>query len=245
MAIQAQLYSENFVLGPQDMLMMENGYGLDNFSLVPQCQQQTVTMMQFDRKNMEFLAQNNDNGNQFLQPIAKQSIEFEQWIHLQSERLRLGIENQMKLQMSSLLEKFESRARFLLAQKDGEIARASGKTAELEDLLRRLQIESLTWQRIAAENESVVASLDVAIQRLRESASAEDAASCCHDGGNESEERGGDAAGFGMCRACGLRGSRVVILPCRHVCSCVECEVFLDNCPVCRMVKKGSIEALI
>lgn len=48
-----------------------------------------------------------------------------------------------------------------------------------------------------------------------------------------------------VCKGCNSRDSCVLFLPCRHLCACRACEVFLDSCPVCLTPKKASIEALI
>ncbi|KAK6120876.1 hypothetical protein DH2020_045373 [Rehmannia glutinosa] len=143
-------------------------------------------------------------------------------------------------------EEIRVKAQFLLTQKQEEITKAANRTMELQEFLKRMEIENQSWQRVAKENESMVASLNSTIQRLRESQSlsanaAEDAESCCQNG-EEKEEKIENKM---VCKGCNSRNSCVVLLPCRHLCSCKDCEVFLDSCPVCRMVKKGSIIALI
>ncbi|KAK6120874.1 hypothetical protein DH2020_023714 [Rehmannia glutinosa] len=270
MAIQAQLYSENFGLAlgaPQD-LMMESSFGFDNLCFVPQQQQQLMQFDQFQnfspQKNLNFLVENNNNipfipknnmndqqqSMAFSQSVSahieKQRMEFEQFINLQNERLRLAIQHQRKQQISLIVKKYESKAQFLLTQKQEEITKAANRTMELQEFLKRMEIENQSWQRVAKENESMVASLNSTIQRLRESQSlsanaAEDAESCCQNG-EEKEEKIENKM---VCKGCNSRNSCVVLLPCRHLCSCKDCEVFLDSCPVCRMVKKGSIIALI
>ncbi|KAL6514507.1 hypothetical protein OROGR_020086 [Orobanche gracilis] len=287
MAIQAQLYSENFG-GPQEFLMESsynnNNYGLDNLCFVPQQQQ----LMQFDIdqfQNSSHQKNNNNNNNNninflprnttmnidhdhhhpqqqqqqqsvnvtaFSHGVAayveKQRMEFEQFIKLQNERLRIAIQYQRKQQLSVLVKKYEYRALFLLTQKEEEIAKVGNRTMELQNFLERMEMENQTWHRIAKENESMVASLNSTIQRLRVSVSlssaniaADDAESCCHNGAGEEKS----TTLMAMCKCCGSRNSCVVMLPCRHLCSCKECEVFLHTCPVCKMVKKGSVEALI
>lgn len=174
--------------------------------------------------------------------------------------------------MLALVKRIESRTQALLLQKDQEMAQASQKTAELEELLKKLEFESQAWQRIAQENEAMVASLKIALeQQLRERAScgsndgdgAEDAESyCCganRDGtgteeAQEQENRAmttsGVEAGWRKattmaCKACNSRASCVLFLPCRHLCSCNSCEGFLDRCPLCATAKEGTVEALL
>lgn len=163
---------------------------------------------------------------------------------MQNERLRLALEEQRKQQEALLINKYESKTRVLLTQKDEEIAKASNRTKELQAFLKKMEMESQAWQRAAKENESMVASLNALIQRLRESVcfsqnAVEDAQSSCP---HTQEQQ--NTSNF-ICKCCNSRNSSVIMLPCRHLSSCQDCEVFLDSCPVCRMPKKATIQALI
>lgn len=162
----------------------------------------------------------------------------------QNERLRIAMQEERKQQMAILVKKYEWRSEFLVKQKEEEIARAANRNVELENFLKRIEIENQTWQTVARENEAMIASLNSSIQRLRESAenAADDAESCCQ---NAVEDEKVMKKKMMICRCCNSRNSCVVMLPCRHLCSCKDCEVFLDSCPVCSMPKKATIEALI
>ncbi|KAL0412385.1 UNVERIFIED_CONTAM: putative BOI-related E3 ubiquitin-protein ligase 3 [Sesamum radiatum] len=205
--------------------------------------------------NLHFLPRNNVNHDHESIPlphtvsalVEKQRLELEHFINLQNERLRIAMQEQRKQQISVLVKKYESKTQFLLKQKEEEMAKASNRTMELQNFLKRLESESQTWQRIAKENEAMVASLNSRIGRLRESAgnAAEDAESCCENGQDMEENATEKRRRKMVCKCCNSRQSCVVMLPCRHLCSCKDCEVFLDSCPVCRTVKKATVEALI
>lgn len=156
---------------------------------------------------------------------------------------------QRKQQIALFIKKYEPNIQLLLKQKDEEVLKAVNRKMELEDFLRKMEIENQTWHRIAKENEAAILSLNSTIQQLKESArlsanETEDAESYCNviDHKNGEEEQRTRTM---ICRSCDIRNSCVIILPCRHLCSCKDCEVFLDSCPVCKMVKKASIRALI
>ncbi|KAL8540076.1 hypothetical protein ACS0TY_001603 [Phlomoides rotata] len=243
MAIQAQFYSDNlgFCLGASQDSLMENSCGFD---FTPQQQQRFYNFP--NHKNLNNAQFNHHHQSiPFSAYIDKQRHEFEQFLNLQNERLKLALEEQRKQQEALLIKKYESKTRFLLTQKDGEIAKALNRRRELENFLKKIDMENQAWQRAARENEAMVASLNGLIQRARESgclsenAAAEDAQSCCD------EEDEGENGKLMMCKRCNSRNSCVVMLPCRHMSCCPDCEVFLDSCPVCRMPKKASIEALI
>ncbi|XP_065865080.1 probable BOI-related E3 ubiquitin-protein ligase 2 [Euphorbia lathyris] len=199
----------------------------------------------------------------------KQSQEVDHYIKLQNERLRLLMQEQRKQQIALLMKKIESKALPLLRKKDEEIAQAAKRTVELQDLLKRLEMENQVWQRAAHENEAMVVSLNNTIEQIREKAAtycfdngAEDAESCCDVINREDDEQSNRVVGvvddnnnltqekekkklMMVCRGCNSRNSCILFLPCRHLCSCKPCEPFLDSCPVCLTGKKATLEALI
>lgn len=130
----------------------------------------------------------------------------------------------------------------LIKQRDEEILKAASRNMELQTHIKRMEMEAQKWQRLAHENESMAASLESTIQRL----SGEDAESCCFLE-DEGKRRWDEETRRKMviCRCCNYRDSCVVMLPCRHLCSCKYCDAFLDSCPLCNQLKKFSIEALL
>ncbi|XP_030461296.1 probable BOI-related E3 ubiquitin-protein ligase 3 [Syzygium oleosum] len=185
--------------------------------------------------------------------------EIDHLLRLQNERLRWLVHEQSKRQIESMTRKIELRVQILLRQKDEEIAQAARKAAELEELLRRLEVEGQEWQRVARENEAMAASLSNALEQLKDSACCrtssscssngnvgeDDAESCCHvmtntNPNRESGKPGTGEDGAGICRNCNARESSVLFMPCRHIGCCMVCEPLLGSCPVCRMVKKAS-----
>lgn len=184
------------------------------------------------------------------------------------------LQEQRKQQLALFLKNIESKATTLLKQKDTEIAQATKKAMELQEILRKLEMERHEWQRVAQENEAMVISLNNTLEELREKGccssnnGAEDAESCCEVNDGEDREAGAVMADrrlslaseqstkrktmmmttttkMTVCKSCNSGGSCVLFLPCRHLCCCKACEPFLDSCPVCGTLKKTSIEALI
>ncbi|GAB4838535.1 hypothetical protein Ancab_028081 [Ancistrocladus abbreviatus] len=197
--------------------------------------------------------------------LEKQRQEIDRYITLQNERLRLALQEQSKQQLASFLRKLEAKAVILMRQKDEEIATATKRAMELEEFMRKMELENQLWQRVAAENEAVIVSLNTTLEQLRERAACclppnnngipadvDDAESCCVEETGENR-RGdeGETPAFGgetklmVCKICNSRNSCVLFLPCRHLCSCKACEAFVDTCPVCKSVKQASIETLI
>ncbi|KAF5195344.1 E3 ubiquitin-protein ligase boi [Thalictrum thalictroides] len=187
----------------------------------------------------------------------KQRQEVDEVIALQNERLRVTLQEQRKQQQLILLKKLESKAQSLLRQKDEDLAKARRKTMELEDYIRKFETENQAWQRVAQENESMVIALNNTLEQVRENTcylattSVEDAESCCCEpsssfsinNAKKNEER--RLKKKVTCKGCNSQISCVVLLPCRHLCSCKSCESLLDFCPVCKSVKKGSMDVFM
>ncbi|KAE8668991.1 hypothetical protein F3Y22_tig00112276pilonHSYRG00061 [Hibiscus syriacus] len=266
MAVQAQLYSDNFgfpFCGSLDLI--DNGCGagasfglgvhqLSHLQQLQQQQQQFQCLQNQKQRNHDL------ESMVFSQNMVSQ-VEIDQFIKLQNERLRLLLQEQRRQQLALMAKKMESRACVLLNQKDEEIAEANNKAMELQNLLGRLEMESQAWQRVAQENEAMVLSLNNRLEQLRKQASCrfnisvDDAESCCECVQEENnntasqadrrKEHDEEERTNMVCKCCYRQGSCVLFLPCRHLCSCKDCSGFLDSCPVCKTAKKGSIEALV
>lgn len=237
--LQQQFQQQQQLLQNQQQIMDQN-FCFENSFLVPTLENNSSNIM----------------ASSFSQTLeaqaAKQRQEIDQYIKLQNERLRLVLQEQRKQQLAMLLKKIDSKTQALLKQKDEGITQANRRRMELEDFLRKLEAENQAWKRVAQENEAMVVSLNNTLEQFRERATccplngAEDAESCCDNYREEGE--GDDGVGgekMKACRRCNSRSSCVLFLPCRHLCSCKDCEAILDYCPVCRTPKKASIEALI
>ncbi|KAL3514989.1 hypothetical protein ACH5RR_021891 [Cinchona calisaya] len=271
MAIQAQMHCENLGFrldGPQDHLLVDNGCGLDDFYLNFQPQHRHHPNMQYQQlQNRPEWNQHVCFNNRFLRPedqstvfseeimqsqIEKQSKEIDLIINLQNERYRLALQEQRKQQITSLLESYESKAQVLFQQKDEEIAKAINRTIELEFLLKQFETENQTWQRVAKENEAIIISLKNTVEQFKKLGGGngngvDDAESCCEIVMNSTATVAAEQTNAnGMtCKICNFRSSCVILLPCRHLCSCNVCEAFIESCPVCNLVKKASIEVFL
>ncbi|GFS36564.1 SBP (S-ribonuclease binding protein) family protein [Actinidia rufa] len=161
--------------------------------------------------------------------------------------------------IAAQIEKQRQEIDWFIHLQTKKLAKARKRTSELEDFMRRIEIESQTWQRMARENEAIVASLNNTIKQIREnqffSNVVEDAESCCDDRGeregetgenrgHEERENRGENSRKMVCKSCNYRNSCVVFLPCQHLCSCKSCLAFLGSCPVCGTLMKAAVEVL-
>lgn len=128
------------------------------------------------------------------------------------------------------------------------------KNRELGDRIKQVAMEAQSWHCRAKYNESVVNVLKSNIQQLMEQGTAQ-----AREGSGESEvddavsssshqrilsesgNKGPENHPPPRCRACNSKQVSVLMLPCRHLCLCTDCEGFIDVCPVCQVMKTASV----
>ncbi|VVB10259.1 unnamed protein product [Arabis nemorensis] len=249
MAIQAQLNAN------QIGFPLIGGVGSSEFSLINNnggigigIDQSQQTLFRHQQQSQQYRS-----SQSFLDVhMEKQKQEIDQFIRSQNERLRYVLQEQRKQEMEMILRKMETKALVLMTQKEEEMSKALSKNMELEDLLRKMEMENQTWQRMARENEAMVATLSSTLQQVKERAAA-----TSHDLAEAEAEDEGSYCGGGdsfpakkkmssCCWNCGSNGeTRVLFLPCRHLCCCTDCEAGFVLCPICNTPKKNRIEAFI
>ncbi|KAK9113324.1 hypothetical protein Syun_020121 [Stephania yunnanensis] len=87
---------------------------------------------------------------------------------------------------------------------------------------------------------------------------ADDAASCCNNGDN-AEDKANDVVVAEqtlrrenhelkqrrLCKVCGGNDVCVLLLPCRHLCLCKDCEPRLEWCPICNTTKNATLQVFM
>lgn len=165
---------------------------------------------------------------------------------IQGEQLRRTLEEKRKRHYHALIGAMEeSRAR-RLREKETEVEKASRRNTELEARASQLIAEARAWQVKACEQEVTAATLQAQLQQAMMNGSgmsggeAEDGESVYVD-----PDRVVDSTGRPSCKGCGKRLASLVLLPCRHLCLCIECDVEAQCCPLCRSIRTSSVEVFI
>ncbi|KAK6123474.1 hypothetical protein DH2020_042780 [Rehmannia glutinosa] len=135
-----------------------------------------------------------------------------------------------------------------LHEKELEIENLNRKNKELGDKIKQVAMEAQSWHYRAKYNESVVNVLKSNIQQLVEQGTAQ-----AREGSGDSEvddaisysnhpriisgsgNQGGQIRPI-QCRVCNAKGVSVLILPCRHLCLCTDCEGLANVCPICQVL---------
>ncbi|XP_062223209.1 probable BOI-related E3 ubiquitin-protein ligase 2 [Phragmites australis] len=189
--------------------------------------------------------------------LYRHSVEIDAFIRIENERLRAGLEEARRRHIRAVVSAVEHATARRLRDAESELERALLRNAELEEKLRQMSAEGQAWQGVAKSHEAVAAGLRATLDKLLQSpcagegasaraegdGDAEDAQSCCfeQDGDEASVERVRTRA----CKSCGEADACVLLLPCRHLCLCGECEAAVDACPVCAASKNGSLHLLL
>lgn len=204
--------------------------------------------------------------------LYQHNVEIDAIIRRHNERVRLGVEESRKRQCRAVMSTMlESQVVRRLREKETELEVANRKNAELEEKIRQMSTENQIWFELAKNNEAIASSLMSSLEQLHNSVSvaktvggvggddregygdsdgtvpaAGDVRSCCFEG---DDAVGVDAAAARrstrVCRVCCDKDVSVLLLPCRHLCLCKECESKIEACPVCLRNKDACLQVFM
>ncbi|KAL5544187.1 hypothetical protein UlMin_007971 [Ulmus minor] len=188
--------------------------------------------------------------------IDRQKNEFDHYIKLQEEKILKGVAELIQRQTVSFLNTIEKGVSRKLQEKEIEIENMNRKNKELMERIKQITTEVQSWHYKAKYNESVVNFLRNNLQQVIAQSVAHVREGC---GDSEVDDAAsytnmnhlGIVNGSGNlvftkkqvnCRACKVKEVSVLLLPCKHLCLCKDCEGFIDVCPVCRQMKNASLQ---
>ncbi|GLU21637.1 hypothetical protein SLE2022_377650 [Rubroshorea leprosula] len=203
-------------------------------------------------------------GDNIRRELDRQKEEFDQYIKIQEEHLVKGVRDMKQRHMASFLAALEKGIGKKLKEKDLEIENMNRKNQELVEKIRQVATEAQNWRYRAKYNESVVNvlrnNLQQAISQGAEQgkegfgdSEVDDAASYI-DPNNYLSIPGGSSRSVlrnqGMkenmiCRACKTKEVCILLMPCRHLCLCKDCDVFISGCPVCQVMKTAGVQVYL
>ncbi|CAL9209001.1 unnamed protein product [Musa hybrid cultivar] len=180
--------------------------------------------------------------------LQRMVAEMDSFIKIEGERLRQSILEKFQAKQFQTLAFVEEKILRKIREKDSEVENINKKNMELEEQMKQLVMEVGAWQQRAKYNENMVNSLKYNLEQLhaqnrdnREGcgdSEVDDTASCCN--GNFSLQlmlkENKDSKEM-ACRVCGVNEVCMLLLPCRHLCLCKECESKLSFCPLCQSSK--------
>nr|CAB3495221.1 unnamed protein product [Digitaria exilis] len=193
--------------------------------------------------------------------------EMDRLIQEHAERLRRALGDARRRQYRSLLVAAEASAAQRIREKEAEASEAARRGADLEDRVARLRAEAAAWQAKALADQSTSAALHAQLQQQaaaaqqaargkaeeEDNAAADDAGSCFVDTDRVDEIAPPPPPPTRPCRTCRRASASVVMLPCRHLCVCADCEPVVPAatgpfaagaaaCPMCRGAVTGTVQ---
>uniref|UniRef100_A0A0D6R9G3 RING-type domain-containing protein n=1 Tax=Araucaria cunninghamii TaxID=56994 RepID=A0A0D6R9G3_ARACU len=198
--------------------------------------------------------------------MERQKGEFEHYMRVQEEQLAQALKEMKQRHMSSFLTAIQEGLVRKMREKDAEIENANIKNKELMEKIKHISLEAQSWHNRAKYNEAMVnalrTNLQHAVAQSREQSregcgdSEVDDAASSHCGDNNNNNGSNNLSDVHAriakenkelkeqrsCRICRNNDVSILLLPCRHLCLCKDCESMLDVCPLCRSLKSASVQ---
>ncbi|CAO2819065.1 unnamed protein product [Amaranthus hypochondriacus] len=207
------------------------------------------------RVNLSSILSQSHNNN-LQSEFARQSNEFDQYIMIQEENIRKGITELNHRHTISLLNAVEKEVNLRMHEKDVEIQTLNQINKDLIEKIRQMAVEAQVWHSRAKQNEALVNVLRNNINQVFLQGAAalkegcddnleDDAVSSCNRNILEpsfDHRNVVSSKELVNCKVCKSKEVSVLMMPCRHLCLCIDCCVFIDVCPICRVKKAGILQ---
>ncbi|XP_024399408.1 probable BOI-related E3 ubiquitin-protein ligase 3 [Physcomitrium patens] len=199
-------------------------------------------------------------GEDISTHLQQQREEVEQFFKLQSEQIRHQLEEKSQRHSRALIGAIEDAVLRRLHEKDLEIEKFKRQNQELVKHAEQLTVETHHWQAKTKATEALVTALRTNLQQAQAAVAfsreqskegcgdseADDAASSHHGDTEDVHARtyreNRELREQRTCRSCRCNDVSILLLPCRHLCLCKDCEARLDACPLCQTLKNASVQ---
>jgi len=178
--------------------------------------------------------------------------------------LSKGVREMKQKHITALLCSVEKGICAKLKEKDVDIENMKRKNRELAERIKQVDIEAKNWRCRAKYNALVVNAISdnlqqEILQRAEQrkegfgDSEVDDEASYIDPNNflnipaapiNSTHKSYQDAQNL-TCRACKAKAVSRLLMPCRHLCLCKDCERFINVCPVCQFIKTASVEVYL
>ncbi|XLR59216.1 hypothetical protein S83_009888 [Arachis hypogaea] len=204
-------------------------------------------------------------GDNFRTELDRQQEELDQYIQLQKDQLSKAVRDMKQKHMTSVFNAIEKGVSKKLREKDAEIENINQKNRELAERIKQVSIEAQSWHYKAKYNEQVVNVLRNNLQQaitqgeeqgkegFGDSSEVDDATSyidlnsLISNPGARMKSTLKEHQGIEnlMCRACRAKEVSMLLMPCRHLCLCDNCDRYINVCPVCQLMKTQSVQVYL
>ncbi|KAJ8763238.1 hypothetical protein K2173_026139 [Erythroxylum novogranatense] len=194
-------------------------------------------------------------GDDIEHELQRQDAEMDRFLRVQVDQLRQNIIEKVQGNQVQTISLMEEKVLQKLHEKEAEIENINKKNVELEERMEQLSVEAGAWQQRARFNENMINALKFNLQHVyaqsRDSkegcgdSEVDDTASCCNGRANDFHllcKGNNDMKVLTTCKFCRVKEVCMLLLPCKHLCLCKDCESKLSFCPLCQSSKYFGIE---
>lgn len=192
----------------------------------------------------------------FSAQMKHQRDEIDQFLQAQDDQLRRTLAEKRQRHYHALLATAEEAVAKKIREKEVEVEKAVRKNAELQARAAHFSAEAQVWQARARAQEATAASLQTQLQNaiMRQGcAQNHDGVLTCASGELAADDAESayidpervEVASGPSCKACQKRVASVVLLPCRHLSVCTECDGVVQSCPLCLSFRSSSVEVFL
>ncbi|KAH9568458.1 hypothetical protein CY35_03G077900 [Sphagnum magellanicum] len=190
--------------------------------------------------------------------IQQQSEEIKLLFKAQGQQVCQLLEEKRQWHSRALLAAIEEGLSQFFQKKDLEIENVKRQNLQLTEYVKQLSLVAHHWEAKATTTEAMVTALRSNLQQAQQAVAfsreqskegcgdseADDAASSHHgdDPHAQTFKENRELHEQRTCRVCHYNDVSILLLPCRHLCLCKECEACLDACPLCRSLKNASVQ---
>ncbi|KAL8227492.1 hypothetical protein R6Q57_015076 [Mikania cordata] len=196
-------------------------------------------------------------GDSVTTELDRQNEELERHIMLQGDIMLKGVKDIRQRHMASFLASIGKSIDKKMREKDVEIESINRKNKELVERIKQVANEAQNWHYRAKYNESIVNMLRSNLQQalaqgvdqvkegFGDTDLENDAVSSInpnnyHGLANDGPRKEHDNSM--ICKACNVNEVSILVMPCRHLSLCKDCDRGLSVCPVCQIVKTIGVE---
>ncbi|MCL7035942.1 hypothetical protein MKW94_003150 [Papaver nudicaule] len=194
--------------------------------------------------------------DEIAREFQRQDAEIDHFIKVQGERMRRAILEKVQANQFQTIALAEEMIAQKLLEKEAEVESIDNKNNELEEQIKQLIAEAGEWQHRAKLYENFIDTLKSNIQLAQNrdvkegcgDSEVDDTASCCNSGAIDFHLIGNTNKDFKesiTCKVCKVNQVCMLLLPCRHLCLCKDCESKLSFCPLCQCSKFIGMEILM
>ncbi|KAK7283295.1 hypothetical protein RIF29_12716 [Crotalaria pallida] len=189
-------------------------------------------------------------GDDIDRELLHQDAEVDRFLRVQGEQLRETILEKVQATQQQIFSIIEDRVLQKLREKEAEVESINKRNIELEEHMEQLAVEADAWQQRAIYNEHMIAALKFNLQQVyaqsrdikeRCGDSEVDDTTSCINGGTIDfhllSKGNNDMKEMMTCKACRVNEVTMLLLPCKHLCLCKDCESRLSFCPLCQSSK--------